>query len=127
MSDANGSHARRHKFSRRALLKRLGVGAALLPVLESEWLEAATCSGTSGPKRAFFVVWANGMLSKMSSWATTGDGFTLPAFMQSLEPYRQDVILLDGVSYNFVRDSPNPSGGEVSGHACFQGMLTGAL
>lgn len=120
--------SRNEKFSRRALLKRLGVGAALLPILESEWASAATCSGTAGPRRAFFIVWANGMLSRVSSWATagTGTGFTLPAFMSSLEPHRNDLLLLDGVSYNFISDSPNPTGGEVTGHACFQGMLTGA-
>ena len=120
--------SRSEKFSRRALLKRLGVGAALLPILEPEWVRAATCSGTSGPRRAFFIVWANGMLSRITSWATagTGTGFTLPTFMASLEPHRNDLLLLDGLSYNFISDSPNPSGGEVSGHACFQGMLTGA-
>jgi hypothetical protein len=119
--------SRSDKYSRRALLKRLGMGAALLPLLESEWVEAATCAGTSGPRRAFFIVWANGMLSKSSSWATTGDGWALPTFMSSLEPHKSNITLLDGISYNFVKDSPNPSGGEVSGHACFQGMLTGEL
>lgn len=121
--------SRNEKFSRRALLKRLGVGVALLPILESEWASAAACSGTAGPRRAFFIVWANGMLSRVSTWATAGTGaaFTLPTFMSSLEPYRNDLLLLDGVSYNFISDSPNPNGGEVTGHACFQGMLTGAL
>ena len=115
------------KFSRRALLKRLGMGAALLPILESEWASAALCSGTSGPRRALFIVWANGMLSKINSWATpgVGAGFTLAPFMASLEPYRNDLLLLDGITYSFINDSPNP--GETTGHGCFQGMLTGAL
>jgi|GEM_PF-1280060 len=117
------------KFSRRALLKRLGMGAALLPILESEWASAALCSGTAGPRRALFIVWANGMLSKVSTWATpgTGAGFTLPPFMSSLEPHRNELLLLDGITYSFITDSPNPNGGETTGHACFQGMLTGAL
>jgi hypothetical protein len=120
---------RNDKFSRRALLKRLGMGAALLPILESEWVRAAACSGTSGPRRALFIVWANGMLSKVSEWATAGTGtsFTLPPFMSSLEPYRNDLLLLDGITYSFINDSPNTNGGETTGHACFQGMLTGAL
>ncbi len=114
------------RFSRRTLLKGLGVGPALLPMLEVEHAYAAACAGTSGPKRGFIMVWPNGMISKTgSAWATTGENFTIPAFMSDLEKYRADLILLDGLNYDFVRDSPNPSGGEVSGHACFQGMLTG--
>lgn len=117
--------ARLDRFSRRALLKGLGLGPALLPMLEVERAYGATCAGVSGPKRAFMIVWPNGMISKMSNWATTGDNFTLPPHMASLEPYRSDLLLLDGIDYKFIRDSPNPTGGEVSGHACFQGMLTG--
>ncbi len=62
---------------------------------------------------------------KASSWATTGNNFVLPTHMTSLEQHRQDLILLDGLDYKFIQDAPNPTGGEVSGHACFQGMLTG--
>src|SRR3954462_8634322 len=117
--------SRLDRFSRRTLLKALGVGPALLPMLEAERAFAA-CAGASGPKRTFIVVWPDGMIAKTAStWATTGANFTMPAHMASLEPYRNDLILLDGLNYDFVRDSPNPSGGEVSGHACFQGMLTG--
>lgn len=114
------------QLSRRHFLKALGVGPALLPMLESEFAQAQACAGVSGPKRAFFLVWANGMLSKSSSWPGTGTGYTLPSFMSSLEPHRADMLLLDGLAYDFVRSgSLDGSSGEVSGHSCFQGMLTG--
>ncbi|MBC8132650.1 MAG: DUF1552 domain-containing protein [Deltaproteobacteria bacterium] len=118
--------SRLDRFSRRTLLKGLGVGPALLPLLEFEQAFAAPCAGSSGPKRAFIMVWPNGMISKTgSTWATTGDNFVIPPFMSSLEKYRSDLLLLDGLNYDFVKDSPNPTRGEVSGHACYQGMLTG--
>ncbi len=118
------------RFSRRTLLKGLGMGPALLPMLEAEQAHAA-CAGASGPKRTFIVVWPDGMIAKTAStWATSGAGYaasTLPIHMASLEPFRSDMILMDGLDYDFIKDSPNPSRGEVSGHACFQGMLTGAF
>ncbi|MES1205929.1 MAG: DUF1552 domain-containing protein [Pseudomonadota bacterium] len=114
----------RSQPSRRTFLKGLGAGSALLPVLASEKAQAA-CDGVSGPRRVFILVWPNGMFSGMSPWATTGDNFVLSTHMKSLEQHRQDLILLDGLDYKFLPDSPNPSGGEISGHACFQGMLTG--
>jgi Protein of unknown function (DUF1552) len=115
----------RNGFSRRALLKAMGVGPALLPVLASEEAQAA-CDGVSGPRRVFILVWPNGMFAGTGgSWATMGDAFVLPPHMKSLEQHRQDLLLLDGLDYDFIADSPNPNRGEVSGRACFQGMLTG--
>jgi Protein of unknown function (DUF1552) len=110
---------------RRTFLKAMGVGSALLPLLDAERALGA-CDGVSGPKRVFIIVWPNGMFAgNGGSWATTGDNFVLPAHMRSLEAHRRDLILLDGLDYKFIADSPNPTAGEVSGRACFQGMLTG--
>jgi hypothetical protein len=102
----------------------MGLGCALLPSLASEDARAA-CSGVSGPKRVFILVWANGMLGGGDSWATTGPNFTLPAQMASLEPFRQDLILMDGLDYKFIKDMPGS--GERTAVACFPGMLTGAF
>jgi hypothetical protein len=113
------------RFSRRTLLRALGVGPALLPLLK---LEEEARGQVPPARRAFFLVWADGMLSKssVSKWPGEGTSYTFAPFQASLEPLRQDLLLLDNINYRFVRESPNPSGGEVSGHACFQGMLTGA-
>jgi hypothetical protein len=120
---------RRHVPSRRALLKALGVGPALLPLLQSEKVFGA-CSGVSGPKRVFILVWANGMLGGGDSWATAGND---PAswqlgsmgFQDSLKPYMADLLLLNGLDYKFIKDMPGV--GERTGAACFPGMLTGAF
>jgi hypothetical protein len=114
------------KYSRRRFLSAVGAGAALLPLLESDPIDAA-CAGP-GIKRLFILVWPNGMLSSVSAWATTGDtpsAWTLPPFMASLAPYQQDLLLLDGIDYTFLKDMPGS--GERTGHAAFPGLLTGAF
>lgn len=113
--------------SRRAFLKALGLGPALLPLFEAEQALAA-CGGVSGPRRAFVLAWSGGMFAgDGSSWASAGDNFVLPAHMASLEKHRADLLLVDGLDYQFLLDSPPASVSEHTGHACFQGMLTGAL
>jgi hypothetical protein len=61
----------------------------------------------------------------MEPWATTGANFTLPPQMAPLAPYTQDLILMDGLDYDFIKDMPGT--GERTGTACFPGMLTGAF
>jgi Protein of unknown function (DUF1552) len=115
----------RHVHSRRSLLKAMGLGPALLPLLEAERALGA-CGGVSGPKRVFILVWANGMCGGPTEpWATTGANFTLPPQMAPLAPYTQDLILMDGLDYDFITDMPGF--GERTGKDCFPGMLTGAF
>jgi hypothetical protein len=115
----------RHVHSRRSLLKAMGLGPALLPLLEAERALGA-CGGVSGPKRVFILVWANGMCGGPTEpWATTGANFTLPPQMAPLAPNTQDLILMDGLDYDFITDMPGS--GERTGKDCFPGMLTGAF
>ena len=112
------------KYSRRTLMKALGVGAALIPLLESDPADAACL--VDGIKRLFILAWPNGMLSSVSQWANAGEtpgAWQLPAFQASLEPYKDDLLLLSGVDYKFLRDGPHS---ELLGEACLPGMLTGA-
>ncbi|HMC95673.1 MAG TPA: DUF1552 domain-containing protein, partial [Polyangia bacterium] len=103
----------------------MGLGPALLPLLEAERALGA-CGGVSGPRRIFILVWANGMCGGPTEpWATTGANFTLPPQMAPLAPYIQDVILMDGLDYDFITDMPGS--GERTAMACFPGMLTGAF
>lgn len=115
--------SRRHRYvDRRAFLSALGVGAAVLPLLEAERVSAQ--SGSDGPKRLFVLVWTDGMVNAQEDWASEGASFTLPDFMQVLEPHRNDIILMNGLNYRFIRDSSSIS--ERTGHAAYPGMLTGA-
>lgn len=114
--------ARIDRFSRRTLLRALGLGPAMLPMLDVERAQGQVPEA----KCALIVAWANGMLSETSAsgWPAPGENFAFKPFQASLEPLRSDLILLDNVNYRFLRDSDAP---EYTGHACFQGMLTGAL
>jgi hypothetical protein len=131
------------RFSRRNLLKTLGAGLALLPMIEADPADAAQCY-VGGIKRLFVFAWCNGMLSDVSTWATAGTtpstwsvadyqavppsgNSLLPGMpVKSLADYQSDLMLLHGIDYDFIFDQPNPNGGETNGHACFPGMLTGA-
>jgi hypothetical protein len=102
------------RFSRRDLMKALGVGMALLPMIEADPADAAQCY-VGGIKRLFVFAWANGMLSNASSWATFGttpSSWNVASFQavppsgasllpgmpaMSLADYQSDLILLDGV------------------------------
>ena len=113
------------RFSRRELLKSIGAGVALLPLLESDPADAQCLSG--GIKRLYILVWPDGMLSSGNSWSAAGtdpSNWQLAPFQASLQPYQSDLLLLNGVDYKFLRDGPHS---ETTGHACFPGMLTGAL
>lgn len=112
------------RFSRRNLLKTIGAGAALLPLLESDPADAQCLAG--GIKRMYIMCWPDGMLSSINSWSPAGTDPTnwkLAPFQASLQPYQSDLLLLNGVDYKFLRDGPHS---ETTGHACYPGMLTGA-
>jgi Protein of unknown function (DUF1552) len=113
------------RFSRRNLLKTIGAGAALLPLLESDPADAQCLAG--GIKRLYILCWPDGMLSSINSWSPPGTDPTnwkLAPFQSSLAPYQSDLLLLNGVDYKFLRDGPSH---EKTGHSCYPGMLTGAL
>ena len=59
------------RFSRRLLLKSMGAGAALLPMLHADRTDAACYVG--GIKRLYILCWTNGMLSSINNWATAGN------------------------------------------------------
>jgi Protein of unknown function (DUF1552) len=112
------------RFSRRNLIKTIGAGAALLPLLESDPADAQCLAG--GIKRMYILCWPDGMLSSINSWSPAGtdpSNWKLAPFQASLQPYQQDLLLLNGVDYKFLRDGPHS---ETTGHACYPGMLTGA-
>lgn len=119
------------RYSRRNLLKTIGAGFALLPLLEADKADAACVSG--GIKRMYILAWPNGMLSSIDSWATAGataGSWTLAPFQGGISgtagliPYVNDLLLVKGIDYTFIQQMSGS--GERTGHACFPGMLTGA-
>ncbi|HVY25620.1 MAG TPA: DUF1552 domain-containing protein [Polyangiaceae bacterium] len=111
------------QFSRRTLLRALGLGPAVLPMLA---VEHEARSEVPAAKAALIIAWTNGWMSETSAtgWPAPGTSWTFKPFQAALEPYKSDLVLLDNMNYRFVRDSDSP---ENTGHACFPGMLTGEL
>lgn len=112
-------------FSRRTLLRALGLGPAVLPMLA---MEQEARGQVPAAKGALIMAWTNGWMSETSAtgWPGQGTTWTFKPWQASLEPYKADLLLLDNMNYRFVRDSGSNSP-EATGHACFPGMLTGAL
>jgi hypothetical protein len=108
------------KYCRRTLLKALGLGPGLLPVLTTDFAYAGCLA--KPPKRAIFVVWTNGV----QEWAQgSGPSFTLPGYMKSLEPHKADLLPLAGVKLQTLKDTPNPQKADNVGHGATPALLTG--
>lgn len=108
-------------LSRRAILRQLGAGSALLPILESELARSACVAAP--PKRVLLVFWCNG-INNQSLWAPAGGG-AFPDYLSSLEPHRSDLILLKGVTFQNLRDTPNPEKADNAGHGATPAVWTG--
>jgi hypothetical protein len=117
----------RPAFSRRTLLQGLGVSAAALPLLNAS---APRAAGLSGPKRFIVLLSPNGVLDDKWWPATPGSTFTFPVMTQSLEPYKADIIVMNGVQMRcFMDDKPRAFGSEApstgGSHDNYPAALTG--
>ena len=113
------------RFSRRALLKGIGAGVALLPLLEADPADAQCLAG--GIKRLYVLAWPDGMLSSTSKWATPGTTLRTGRSRRSrlrCSPINPTCSCSTGSTTSSCRDGPHS---ETTGHACYPGMLTGAL
>src|SRR5207237_9624480 len=68
------------KYSRRAILKRLGIGAGFLPLLSTERARAAAPSGY--PTRFIAITWTDGICPP--NFYLTGPAAALPATLPSI-------------------------------------------
>ncbi|HEY0710998.1 MAG TPA: DUF1552 domain-containing protein [Polyangia bacterium] len=109
----------KERFSRRALLKRLGASAAVLPLLHAERARAATASGF--PKRFVAVTHGNGVIA--SSFYPSGTELTAPlgATLSSMEPFKAKMIMPIGLDYKHIIDD----GFRYDGHFTYCATLTG--
>jgi hypothetical protein len=115
----------KEKYSRRALLKALGVGAGMLPLLNNEAFAASAPGGAVGPdgfpKRFICVVWTNGIYQK--SWWQSGTDLTtgtLLPILAPLTPFRNKLLIPHNISIQNVFNSNN-----YGGHFGYPCMLTG--
>jgi hypothetical protein len=106
--------ATRERFSRRALLRRLGASAALLPLVNAE-----RALGAGAPKRLITVAWANGVAQP--SFYPAGDDPTEGAIMQPLAALKAKVTLVAGLDIKVMLDG----GHTYDGHFAFPSLFTG--
>jgi hypothetical protein len=112
--------------SRRDVLRRLGVGSAVLPFLAN--LPSLAAAAAIEPKRRLIVVFSPDGVVKKHFWPEREGPFVtpgpvvapapLPASLEPLEPYRERLLTLKGV-HNKVRGDGD---GHMRGMGC---LLTG--
>jgi hypothetical protein len=98
--------------SRRAVLRRLGVGSAVLPFLGN--LPSLALAGATAPKRRLVVVFSPDGVVKKNFWpAIPGPFLTpgpvrvpaeLPAILRPLDPFRDRLLTLKGIHNNVKGD-----------------------
>jgi hypothetical protein len=109
---------RKDRFSRRALLKSMGVSGAMLPLLFSEKARGATPTG--GVRRFFAMVYGNGA---RPNFYPTGNDFSAPfgKSIAPLEPFKSKMIMPIGLDYKNILDD----GYQYDGHFTYCATLTG--
>ncbi len=108
---------KKQRFSRRALLRTLGVGAAFLPLLDAE--KAPAQSTTGFPKRLVTVTWGNGIVP--DDFYPGGSEITIGETLASLEPWKNELIIIEGLDMKVLSDHDR----QYDGHFSYPTLLTG--
>lgn len=110
---------------RRQFLRGLGVAVALpaMRSLQPRVVARAMESGAAAPTRLAFLYVPNGI--HMPDWkpAREGSDFDLPATLQPLAPFQQDILVLSGLTHDKARANGDGAGDHARSAATF---LTGA-
>ena len=114
------------RYSRRNVLKTLGLAAGFLPLLEAERAVAATASGF--PTRFISITWCNGTV--FNDFYPPAGPFTaaLPPILAALEPYKSKVLAFRSskgaqspIDLNVMLDANQGFGG----HSAYPALLSG--
>jgi hypothetical protein len=108
------------RFSRRGFLRRMGVSAAVVPLLHTERVKMAVADGF--PKRIVCVAHGNGVIQ--SSFNPVGDTLMtekLGATLTTMEPFKSKMIFPIGLDYKNILDD----GFQYDGHFTYCAALTG--
>ena len=91
----------RKSLSRRSMLKGLGAAIAL-PVLDAMTpaLSAASRIAGAAPRRMAFMYVPNGIIMNQFTPATAGADYELTRLLQPLAAYREDLMVLSGLTLN---------------------------
>jgi len=114
------------RFSRRALLKRMGLGAGFLPLLSTERARAANASGF--PTRFIAITWTDGICPPSFYPSSAGAITTLPPTLQSLASWSSKVTLFKNASKAqspFDLTTMIDGDSAYGGHWSYPALLTG--
>jgi hypothetical protein len=104
----------RRGVSRRSVLKGLGAAVAL-PLFDSGWPNRVVAAEAVAhtPRRVAFLYVPNGV--NMAHWRPeqTGTGYTLPSILEPLAGFRDDMLVLSGLTC----DKARPNGDGAGDHA----------
>jgi Protein of unknown function (DUF1552) len=118
------------KYSRRAILKRLGIGAGFLPLLSTDWSRAATGGGF--PLRFIGITWTDGICPP-DFYPTGAAGplaATLPFSLTPLAAWSSKLLLMRSAS---KQTSPIDLkvmidlGAPYGGHFTYPALFTGGV
>jgi hypothetical protein len=92
----------RKAIARRTFLKGLAGTAVALPLLDSMIPAMVKASESKAPVRLGFAYVPNGIINLKGEWkpAATGAGFEFASTMKALEPYRDHLLVLSGLTQN---------------------------
>jgi len=115
-------------IARRTFLRGLAGTTIALPLLDSMFpamMNAAEAASSKAPIRMGFSYVPNGIINLKGEWkpATTGTGFEFAPTMKALEPYREQLVVLSGLTQNGGRALGDGGGDHARGGASW---LTGA-
>jgi hypothetical protein len=115
--------SKQRHVTRRTVLKGLGVAVAL-PALEAMTPALALAAGAqrASPRRLAFVYVPNGVHGPDWLPRTLGAGFDFPATLQPLQPFRDQVNVLSGLTLDKARPNGDGPGDHARAMAAF---LTG--
>ena len=113
----------RKHLARRSFLRGLGAAIAL-PALDAMTPAFAATSRlrSNTPRRVAFVYVPNGIIMKDWTPEATGAQFDLPRILKPLEPFRENLLVLSGLTHNNGRALGDGPGDHARAAASF---LTG--
>jgi hypothetical protein len=110
------------RISRRTVLRGAGTAVAL-PFLDAMLTRSLAASGAAGPpRRMAFLYVPNGAI--MADWTPQSEGsrFDLPAILRPIAPFREDVLVLSGLTCDKGRAHGDGGGDHARASSSF---LTG--
>lgn len=110
------------RIPRRTFLRGLGTALAL-PALQTLWPATSAAATAAGPhrppRRMAFIYIPNG--ANMADWTPKAEGkdFELPYILDPLKPYRQDLLVLSGLTHDKARPNGDGAGDHARASATF--------